>query len=307
MTGSITASLVFVWPIVWNDIGFQTPKAADIIYHIKPNALLLIPFLASSVFTYLDSFMLGFMNDIENVAYYTYANSLPNMLLSVTTGVVSVMLSRMSAMTVSSSENSNEIFAYFLKYTTVFNIGLAFGALGVAENFIQIYLGNQYSAALPMFYIMIFTVPVNGFVSCVRTGYMIPNGMDQEATKSAIFGGIIKLILNLVCMKYLGVFGVCVASVVSYIAIVAIQFYYTKGKISYIYSLRHIPYYALVAFIMLLYLYVVGQMELNIYLEILLQIIGGGLIYLIGAFICMIVTKDSLISMLKSKVLNKKV
>ncbi len=305
MTVSVVVSLFFIWPIVFVEIGFQRPKMKLIFHHIRPDVLLMIPFLASSAFTYLDNFMLGFAADIKNVAYYTYANSLPNMLLGIMTGVVSVLMSRMSYLTVHSHEESEKLFFASMRFTSILNIGLTFGAIGVAKRFINIYLGPQYDTALPMFYVMLLTVPVNGFSSLVRSAYMIPNKMDKQAMKASLFGGIVKLLLNFIFISLIGVIGICISSVASHAFMIVIQYIYTKKEICYLKILRDMPYYILVAITMIAFIWIIESLKINVYWKIFLQIGGGGSIYVTGSLIKLLTVKDPFVNAIIDKFRNR--
>lgn len=300
MTSSVTISLIFIWPIV-RKIGFEAPNVCIIWKHLLPNMRLMVPYLTGSVFLYLDNFMIGFVGNIKEVAYYTYSNSLPNMLLSITTGIISVMMSRMSYIISNSKEKSNELFLRTINYTMILDLALTVGAIGVAEGFITIYLGMDYIEALPMFYIMLLTIPLNGFYSFIRSAYMIPNKMDNKVTCVSVIGCISKLVLNFMLIPIMGVLGVCVSSLISYILMIVIQYHYTKNTIHYFIILKNTSYGLLAGLIMFIYLKIIASFHLKLYLELLLQVAGGALVYMICVLLILYVKKDALVLALVNK------
>lgn len=301
MTASITVSLLFIWPIVFRKIGFQMPDIKAMSKHFIPDLILVVPILSSSLFYYFDNFILGFYVDVKNVAYYTYANSLPNMLLGIMTGIISVLMSRMSILTVDAREKSEELFSMAAKYTTILNIGLTLGAIGVAETFIRLYLGSKYVEALPIFYIMLATIPFNSFCALTRSAYMIPNKMDTQAMKSSVCGGIFKIILDLLFVRVVGVLGICISSVVSYIIMSIIQGLYIKSHLDFFELFRSVPYYVFIGVLMLVFIWNFDKLDMNIYLKVILKILGGGAVYAIGSAIGLIIFKDPLFKILYKK------
>ncbi len=305
MTASVVVSLFFVWPLVFKNVDFQAPKPKVILKHLKPNAVLMLPILATSVFSYLDNFMIGFMCDIENVTYYSYANSLPNMLLSIMTGVTSVLLSRISSVVTESKDRAKSLFEASVKYSTILNFALTFGAVGVAKNFINIYLGERYSSTLILFYLMICTVPLNGLSALTKTAYMIPSGMDKEAVKSSVIGALTKVVMNLILISLFGVAGACISSIISYLVIVAVQCYYTRREVSYSSALKCAPVFLSISGMMLAYLFAIDMLNMNIWLKICIQVGGGAAIYCLFALLYFLKTKDTLLSSVLSRFKHK--
>lgn len=306
MTVSVVISLFFVWPMVFQKTDWVKPNLDTITKHIKPDVVLLIPIIASSVFSYLDNLMIGFMCDIEDVAYYSYANSLPNMLLGITTGVTSVLLSHMSYLSNKSRKRMAELFEDSIRYSTILNLALTFGSIGVAKNFISVYLGERYQNTLMFFYLMICTVPLNGLCALIKTAYMIPTGKDNQVVKSSIIGAISKVGLNILLILVFGVKGACISSIIAYLIIALIQFKYTKGEISYLRAFNGIPVFIIASLIMLAVVTAIDFLQINIWLRIFLQVACGGFVYLSVTIAYLYLIKDRLIIELLNKVRKNK-
>ena len=145
MVGSTLISQLSLWPFLKKEVKFIKPKFKDISKHIKPNLILFIPVIAVSVYKIMDKIMLGKISEVQNVAYYEYAERIINIPTSIITALGTVMLPRISNLLAKGEEKQVKFYIdKSMEYMMFLSIPICFGLIVVAPEFIPIYLGNEF-------------------------------------------------------------------------------------------------------------------------------------------------------------------
>ena len=303
MTVGNIVSLLMIWPLVIKKVGFQLPNTRIIIKHIKPNLKLFLPLVASSVYQYMDKIMLGYFINSEEVGYYNYAENITSIVMSVMLGVNTVLLPRVSH-TVAKNEyhTSSNILRISLKYTSILNVALMFGLIGISSRFIPWYLGDGYIRSSEIATILAFNIFICGISNIVRTCYIIPYSKDSIYIVSIMFGALLNIVCNLILMPFLGGVGAAIATVVSYLFVLIYQTVKTINEVPYFRYLKHILFFIPLGISMLLIIFIIMYFIKNQIVSIGLSIIIGGLYYLTITVLFLYFTKDQYITSYISRI-----
>lgn len=195
-------------------------------YHLKKHLKMVVVFFAMSVattvYTHLDTVMLGFMKDDAEVGYYTNAVKIKTILVSLVTSASAVLLPRMTYYV----ENRNkEEFMRIAKKTLnlIFLVATPLMVYFIlfAKEGIFFLSGDAYANSILPMQIIMPTLLLIGITNIFGIQIMIPMGKEKQVLYSEIAGAIVDLIINLMLIPKFGsagaAFGTLVAEFVVFI------------------------------------------------------------------------------------------
>ena len=197
--------------------------------HMKPIFILFAENLAASIYTNLDTVMLGFMKTDADVGYYNAAIKVKTILVSMVTSLGNVLLPRMSYY---AKEKKNIEFRKTaqkaLNCTMMIAIPLAIYFSIFSAEAIHFLAGDGYDGAIiPMRVITISIIPI-GLTGIL--GIQILTALEKEkyVLYSVITGAIVDFALNLMLIPRFGATGAAYGTVIAESCVLLVQLYYTK-------------------------------------------------------------------------------
>ena len=136
MSGMTVLSQLLLWGFIKKRIKFVKIKKEDILKHIKPNFILFVPVIATSIYRVMDKIMVGSMSTVTEVGYYENAEKIINVPLALISALGTVMLPRISNILVQTDNDDaeNKIDNYIDKSTSLImfmSFGMSFGIIAV--------------------------------------------------------------------------------------------------------------------------------------------------------------------------------
>ena len=197
--------------------------------HLKPIIMLFLPQIAISLYVTLDRTMLGALASTKDVGIYDQALKLVNILLTLVTSLGSVMLPRVAGLLASGDKRAvNKMHEMsFLIYNIVIFPIMA-GMLIVNDDFVQVFLGQDFQDARYAIAIMIFRMFFIGWTNIMGIQILIPHNRNKEFMISTTAPAIISVGLNLLVLPKLGYIGAAIVSVLTEALVWAIQLYFTR-------------------------------------------------------------------------------
>ena len=184
--------------------------------HIRPVLVLFAYVCATTVYTNLDSVMLGFMTSDAQVGYYSVAVKLKNILVSVVTALGAVLLPR-----VSYYYEQGDLDAFWQMAVKAFRVvllmALPFTAYFMlfAGSSIFFLSGDTYGpSVLPMIIIMPTLICI-GLTSVTGVQILIPTKREHHTLIASVLGGIVDVILNAILIPPMGAAGAAVGTLVA--------------------------------------------------------------------------------------------
>ncbi len=214
MTLGTALSQGYLWLYVKRLVDWHRPRLKDLWNHMIPELVLFIPIIAVSLYTMMDKVMLGAMSTMSQVGFYEGASKILNIPLGVITALGTVMLPRMSNLAAKGKVResgkyiqNSMIFAMFLAS------GMMFGIAGIAEDFVPLFLGEEYSSCMLLIRVMAPTVPFIAWANVIRTQYLIPNHEDKSYIISVVLGAAVNLAVNALLIPRLQALGAVIGTV----------------------------------------------------------------------------------------------
>lgn len=248
--------------------------------HLKPIFILFGTTIAASVFTLLDSTMLGFMKTDSDVGYYSAATKINRMAITILAAINAVIAPRMSYYLENNKNKYNELLMTASNIFQALALPMVAGMIILAEPLTFIFCGNNYvSSVLPMKIMspIIFFVIMGSLLS---DQILIPHRKDFHTLISVIIGSIINFILNLIFIPKYSISGAAFASVTSEGIILIIKSLFSKKLENNFYrQFSLIWQYLLATFIMVLLLIVEIKFLNTGVINLFIEIITGALTY----------------------------
>lgn len=262
------------------------------LYHLKECILLFVPQVMNYVYALLDRSMLGWMTNTDNVTIYDQAQRLIRTITAILQSLGYVMMARIANLKAGNDEEGMKYYIHkSADFTTFFSIPAVFGILGVANEFIPIFLGNEYVESIPtlkLLSILVLTIPFNGVLG---TQILLPMGREKEYTFATISGAITNILINLILIPQIGIKGACVSSIVAEIVVFSVSAWHARDLICIFDIVKRNLKVIFAAIVMFVFIQWVSYWQIGIVLKVIIKICGGGFIY----FLLMLFWKNEIL------------
>lgn len=244
-------------------------------YHIRSSFFLFFGTLAVSIYTYLNSIMLGALADVTSVGYFTTGNKLIQVLLQVIAAVTATVIPRISFLIGTEQINVAVVLQKkllnLILYTT---IPLMIGALVLSEPIVLLLGGKEFLPSVEIarvLSLLIVVIPLSNFLGMQ---ILYPIRKEKYGTYAVMLGALTNLILNYYFIAHWGCIGAAISTVCAE-CVVTIAHYgwarpYMSLKISDFILLKPL----LASLVMGIAVFLVWKIFLNIFSLFLLTPLG---------------------------------
>ena len=223
---SITA-LAIVLNQLWNFI-YIVRKEITISFrglsyrpHLKPLFILLSTNIAVSIYTMLDTIMLGFMSSYVEVGYYTSAIKITRLLLPFAIASTYVLMPKISY---AFSENDKETYSYYLQRSfnliTLFATPISFGLIIIAPSFVPLFFGPEFEVTIIPMQILSTIILFVGLSNFFGLQVLVSSGREGKQFRCILLGTIVNFTINLIVIPRFGAIGASIASAIGELLIV---------------------------------------------------------------------------------------
>lgn len=197
--------------------------------HLKPMLLLFASILAVSVYTNLDTIMLGFINGDDQVGYYSVASKIKWLLLSAVNAISAVLLPRLSNY-ISNHEYKEygETLKKSVSFIFLITIPMTIYFILEAQDSIYILGGKTYVPAIACMRYLMPILIISGISNVIGNQILIPKGKDGQFMRAVVTGAIIDVALNMVLMPKLACLGAAIATLFAECTQMMIQLYFAR-------------------------------------------------------------------------------
>ena len=267
-------------------VSFRLKVNLELKRHLKPIFLFLGITIVTSIYTMLDTTMLGFLSDDTEVGYYTVSTKLSHIVLTLLTSITSVLLPRLTNLV--EKKDSNTFIELINKTANVLiliSLPITFGLIILSKPIIILLSGEYYLPALSS---MIVISPIIIFISFGSlTGVQILPSVGKEKISfySYIIGAIINLSLNTLLIPSLGSLGAAIGTISAEFSVTITQIIYLRKTIlnkSFFVNFTQSLFGCIIMTATLFFLKIIIS---NIVLQLVFCTIGGIIVYSISLII----------------------
>ena len=213
--------------------------------HIKAVAIFFAMTCASTVYTNLDTVMLGFMKGETVVGYYDAAVKIKSILVSIVTSLGVVLLPRASYYVEQGlMEEFRGITRKALNFVFVAALPMMLYFMLFARQGILLLSGEGYDPAVSAMQIIMPTLLFIGLSNILGIQILVPMGKEKVVLWSLIAGAVVDVIINILLIPRYGAAGAAAGTMVAEFVVLAYQFVVLRREVWS--SFRKIGYWKLI-------------------------------------------------------------
>ena len=210
-------------------------KSINTFRHIWPIILLFIPQVANQIYKILDTTMIGnLVQDKAETGYYEQGQKVIRLLLTVVTSLGVVMVPRMAS--TFASGDKKQIQSYLkMSFRFVFFLAfpIMFGITSISEAFVPVFFGAGYDKVIILINVISPILLLMGVANVLGTQYLLPTKRQKEYTISVAIGVVFNFIANYILITKYASIGASIATVLSELLVVTIQYQYMKKEVPF--------------------------------------------------------------------------
>ena len=192
--------------------------------HVNPLLVLLASSVAMSIYTVLDTLMLGFIADYDEVGYYTNAMHISKVLVSAVTSLSIVVAPRVSYYVKSKNyEKINELSNTSFSFVSFLSVPITIGLICVSPLFLPLFFGIHFVGSVAPMMILSLLVIFIGLNNLTGIQILIGLGHDKLFLYSVLVGTITNFLMNIILIPIWGSVGASIASVVAEFLILTVM------------------------------------------------------------------------------------
>ncbi len=191
--------------------------------HLKGALLVFAIVLSTSLYTMLDTTMLGAMVGDTAVGLYTAASKLNRLAVKLVTAICAVFLPRLAVLRAKADREGFQKLAgvagnIILGLATPLAVGLWI----LAPEAIELFSGSEFMAAVPAMRVMCVDLLFSSLNGFVAWQILMPSGLEKKLFAATLAGGATDFVLNLLFIGWWGVEGAAAATVLSEVVVLAL-------------------------------------------------------------------------------------
>lgn len=200
-------------------------------YHFRRHFRMISVFMAMSVattiYTNMDSAMLGIMRGSGENGYYDVAVKTKNILVSVVVSLGNVLLPRMSFYISSHREKEfQRMGKRALRFILVLSIPLSMYFLLFAGAAVRLLAGEGFAPSVRTMQVMMPALVFIGMTNVMGIQMMVPLGRERQVLRSEIAGAAVNLVLNCFLIPRFGCLGAAIGTLAAEIAVFLVQVFF---------------------------------------------------------------------------------
>jgi len=282
MVSGMLVSQIVLWPYALRYIKLYRPSYSEIIVHFKPNVVLFLTVLATSLFKIMDKIMLGTMTTVQQVGFYESSERVIAIPIALIVSLGTVMLPRMANMLANNKEQEVEsLIAKSVSFAIFLSSSMCFGIMGIAKCFVPLFYGEGFTECIKLFLILMPSCLFLAFANVIRTQYLLPNKMDRVYVNSAFIGAGINIVTNLILIPQLYASGAAIGTLFAEIAVCVYQCASVRSILPLSDYIKNGLPFIISGTVMFLSLYLFEITQFSPIVNLIIMIVLGMLLYFI--------------------------
>ncbi|MFR8117362.1 MAG: flippase [Clostridia bacterium] len=197
--------------------------------HLKPILVFFLMSVATTIYTQLDTVMLGFMKDDTIVGYYNVATKIKSVLCGIVSAFGAVILPRASYFIEKKMiKEFQSVTIRTVEFITFFSIPICLFFVFNSKESIIFLSGKEYIATEPAMNILMPTVILIGFTNLFSMQMLIPQGKEKINLLASVSGLLVNMIANCLLIPRYDIIGASLATLLAEFVVFVIEFIFLK-------------------------------------------------------------------------------
>lgn len=212
-------------------VSLKSMKIYDFRRHMRPVIIFFAMSCAVTIYTNLDTVMLGFIKTDEDVGYYNAAVKIKGILVSIITSLGTVLLPRASYYIEHGLEKDFEqISKKAINFVCVVAFPMMIYFILYAKEGIYFLSGSAYDGSILPMQILMPTILFVGLTNVMGIQIMVPLGKEDWVLYSVTVGAIVDLAINALLIPKMASSGAAIGTLMAEIVVLIYQYWKLKDR-----------------------------------------------------------------------------
>ena len=197
--------------------------------HIKPLVLIFSSIFFASVYSTIDTFLLGFLKGYKDVGFYSASSRITKMTIPILTSMSAVLLPMLSVAIKEHDYNKIQVISRkSIDFVLLVAMPITVGLFFLSPELIRLFYGESFEPAILSLKIMSPIVLIIGLSTVFAVQILTPASLDSEVAKSVIIGLFFSLALNFILIPIIGFIGASISNITAEALVMFLFFNQTK-------------------------------------------------------------------------------
>ncbi|QNQ82680.1 oligosaccharide flippase family protein [Lactobacillus sp. PV012] len=292
---TMLGSFVF-WFDIHNYVGKPTKGFYKWRESVKAIVILMIPQIATQIYTSLDKPLLGLFQNSTQVAYYDNSQRISNMILGVITSISLVIMPKMAG---EGKATQKVVMKKSLEATVMLGTLFAVIVMANTKQFVPFFFGNKYIPMTPLMFFFTLTIIMIPTGGVFANQYALAVSRDKDYAIPVVVGAILELVLSYFLDRTYAAAGAMVAILITEAVVLVLRIWIVRDAFKFSYVFHDVPYYLGIGLISLVVGMVLPNFIPSAFFNMAVKSIVILLVYLILMFLCPLDFNQDLILLVK--------
>ncbi len=205
--------------------------------HLQPLFYIFSTTIAGSIYTVLDTVLLGFLSSEKAVGLYTAAVKLTKITLPVVTSMGVVLIPQIARSLASNNEEETaRLLNRAFQFISFFSVPIGAGLALLAPEFLVVFSGSKFVPATVSMQILSLLPLLIGLGHFFAFLILVPGGKNKEMFLSVIGGVVIGLVLNFLLVPPFSETGAAIANMCTELAVTLFYIRFVKKHYAFRYQ-----------------------------------------------------------------------
>ena len=271
-------------------LDLKTKVKLEIKKHLKPIFLLFFSSIAITVFSILDTSMVGFIKDDVEVGYYTSASKIIRMIRDLFPAISTVMFARVSYYVgTKETQKIKEVTGQIFNLFYALSIPICMGCILLMKPRLLLMCGSEFLPAVAVGQVLAPLVILSSISGYLSGALLISFGREKIYMYVEVGAALLDIVLNFAFIPKYGALGAGIATLITELVMFIVFHISVKNEISGVKIKKALVQYIIGSVIMALVVYMeIKYLPLSPILQILLGAVSGALIY----FVILVIMKN---------------
>ncbi|MDF7683313.1 oligosaccharide flippase family protein [Lactobacillus sp. ESL0679] len=244
---------------------------------IKAIITLLIPQIATQIYTSLDKPILGIFQNSTQVAFYDNSQRISNMVLGVITSISLVIMPKMA----SEGKAEQRIVLKKSLEATIW-LGTMFAVIIMANTreFVPFFFGTKFTPMAPLMFFFTLTIVMIPTGGVFANQFALANHRDRDYALPVIVGAVLEVVLSFFLDRFYGAAGAMVAILITEFVVLILRLWIVRDGYDFRYSFKEVPKYFVIAAIVLVAGMLLPQLVSSAFLDMAIKSIIMFVLYI---------------------------
>lgn len=286
--------------VFWLDIRRYVGRPVRHFYQYKTtvNAIitLLIPQIATQIYTSLDKPILGLFQNSTQVAYYDNSQRISNMVLGIVTSISLVIMPKMAG---EGKKEQRVILKKSLEATVMLGTMFAVIIMANTKEFVPFFFGNKFIPMTPLMFFFALTIVMIPTGGVFANQFALANHRDRDYAIPVIIGAFLEVILSYFLDRWYGATGAMIAILVTEFIVLLLRLWIVRDGYDFKYSFKEIPKYLVISAIVLAVGLFIPQVASSAFFNMVLKSVIMFVLYVALMFLMKLDFNQDIIMLLK--------